>query len=1116
MVARSKNGKKLWYKDAIIYEVSVRAFCDSNGDGIGDFPGLIQKLDYLEDLGVNTIWLLPFYPSPMRDDGYDVTDYCEVAPEYGTMTDFRNFIKEAHKRGMRVITELILNHTSDEHPWFRKARQEKKGAAGHDYYVWSDSNSKYADARVIGNNTSNWSWDEEARAYYWSRFGRYLPELNYENPKVQIEIIKAADFWLKKGVDGFRLSCVPFLYEAEGTGSENLPETHAFVRKLRAHIDKNYDDRILVAEANLWPEDAASYYGKGDECHMTFHYPLMPRIFLSLRTEDNYPITDIIGQTPSIPEEGQWALFLRNHDELGLEMVTDEEKDYLFKAYANDPETKFNAGINRRLAPLLNNDRRKIELLHALLFSLPGSPVIYYGDEIGMGDNVYLGGRAGVRTPMQWNMNINAGFSEANPQKLYLPVINDPVYRHESVNVRMQEENSSSLLHWIKNIIAMRKRITAFGRGDIKFIDSSNSRLICFARIHESQQVIVVANLSQFSQSAVLDLSDFTNCDITEAFSQNRFRRVDDTDYYVTVGPYGYFWFEVDTADQNGRAEASGGLPLLKSEISWERILSNYNVKRTLERKIVPGYIRKCRWFGGKAKVISTVRFHNIFPLKVGDETHYLSVIEVQFVQHLPEFYFIPLTFVEADQLIDKAEFTTQGILSRAEIQDDSGFVIDSSYSKTFRDYLFTSIQRNTEIREGSTTLSFRSGLFSKLSGDKEVESRLLKSDQSNTAIIYNDQYFLKFYRKIEPEINPELEIIRFLTEHTTFRNSPRYAGSIEMKDENGGIYVFGLMQEKVEHQGDAWVMTVDSIGRFYERVLLYPDRERVPALVDEPVLRFEQAPPQIQTLIGRGFYERIVRLGQRTAEMHLALASKPEGDVAFATEPFTANYQRSLYSSLRKLVRDRFGLLENALPGLRPDAREIATHVLTLENDILECFSEIFKVRIKALKTRIHGDYHLGQVLFTGKDFVIIDFEGEPGLSFSERRLKKHPLKDVAGMMRSIHYAAFGKILLNENYREQDRQVLESWAEQWQHYIARFYLGAYMERLGEGTEFTREHEILIRTFLLEKAVYELGYELNGRPDWAIVPLRGIAYQMSRYFKEHGKRPIARSEKKRA
>jgi maltose alpha-D-glucosyltransferase/alpha-amylase len=1111
MSAKLKNGRKLWYKDAIIYELSVRAFHDSNGDGIGDFPGLIQKLDYLEDLGINTIWLLPFYPSPLRDDGYDVTDYCEIAPEYGTMSDFRAFLREAQRRGMRVIIELILNHTSDEHPWFKRAKQEKPSSAARNYYVWSDDNTRFADARVLGSNTSNWTWDEEAGAFYWSRFGRYLPELNYDNPKVQIEMIRVADFWLKKGVDGFRLSSVPFLFEEEGTSCENLPQTHAFVRKLRAHMDKHYDNRILIAEANLWPEDAASYFGDGDECHMAFHYPLMPRIFLSLRTEDNYPITDIISQTPEIPQESQWALFLRNHDELGLEMVTEEEKDYLFKAYANDPGTKFNTGINRRLAPLLNNDRRKIELLHALLFSLPGSPVIYYGDEIGIGDNVYLGGRAGVRTPMQWDMNINAGFSNANPQKLYLPVITDPVYRYESVNVRMQEENPSSLLHWIKHIIAVRKRIVAFGRGSMKFLHSSNSKILCFVRTFESRNVIVAANLSQFSQSAVLDLSDFKNCDVTEAFSQNRFKSIGDGDYDITLGPYGYFWFEVDTSDVVTRQEGGNELPELQADLTWERLFGNYNTVRTIERKILPLFIRKCRWFGGKARPIGGIRFHKTFPLRVEDETHHLAIIEIQYVQGLPEFYFIPLSFVPADHLMDKAEYTVQAVICRAELHSTVGFVMDSSYVRSFRDYLFASIQRGTQIREGNAALLFRSGLFTRHSDVRDVESRLLKSDQSNTAIIYNDQYFLKFYRKIEPELNPEPEIIRFLTENTTFRNSPRFAGSIELRDDSGGTYVFGLMQEKVEHQGDAWVMTVDSVGRFYERVLTSPDRDNIPPLVDRPVLRFEESPPLIQTLIGRGFYERIARLGQRTAELHLALASKPDGDPAFAPEPFTANYQRSLYSSLRKLVRERFGLLRQALSGLRPETRAVANKVLALEDDILDCFSEIYKSRIRAMKTRIHGDYHLGQVLFTGKDFIIIDFEGEPGFSFSERRLKKHPLKDVAGMMRSIHYAAFGKILLNENYREQDRGTLEAWAEQWQHYVARYYMGAYLERMGEK-EFTNEHEVLIRTFLLEKAVYELGYELNGRPDWAIVPLRGILYHMTRYFKENNKRP--RTEKR--
>lgn len=1093
--------KSTWFKDAIIYELSVRSFYDSNGDGIGDFPGLIEKLDYLEDLGINTIWLLPFYPSPMRDDGYDVTEYCDVHPDYGTLTDFKAFLKEAHRRGLRVITELILNHTSDQHPWFKKARKSRAGSRARDFYVWSEDDNKYKEARVLfdSEEASNWTWDAEAEAYYWHRFGRYLPELNYENPEVQMEILKVADFWLKAGVDGFRLPSVTFIFEEEGTSCENLSQTHAFLRKLRSHIDKYYENKILIAEANLWPEDAASYFGKGDESHMSFHYPLMPRIFLALRTEDNYPIVDIIDQTPEIPANTQWALFLRNHDELGLEMVTEEEKDYLFKAYANDPNTKYNVGINRRLAPLLNNDRRKIELLHAILFSLPGSPVLYYGDEIGMGDNVYLGGRSGVRTPMQWNTNLNAGFSTANPQKLYLPVINDPVYRHETVNVKTQEENPSSLLWWMKHIISMRKRLGAFGRGDIKFIESNNSKILSFSRTLEKQRMIVVANLSQFSQAVTLDLSDFKDCDITEAFSQNRFKNIEQGEYYITIGPYGYFWFQADVVEKKSKSEASGELPVFESDISWERVFHNYDEVRDLERKVLPTFMKKCRWFGGKAKNVSKVNFHKVLPLKVGDDVHYLSIVETHYAQRLPELYFIPMTFLRADRIV---EYTMQSVICRAEIQGESGFIIDSSYDKDFRDYLFVSMDKEVEIKVDGGMLQFKSSMFSKINMPKEVDSKLLKSDQSNTAIVYNDQYFLKFYRKIEGEINPDLEIIRFLSENTNFRNSPKYAGSVEFKDESN-TFVFGLMQEKVEHQGDAWVMTVDSVGRFYERVLTSPRKEEIPKLINKPMLKFEEAPELIQELIGRGFYERIVRLGQRTAEMHLALASD-ESNPAFAPESFTANYQRSMYSALRKLVRDRFSLLESAMPKLSKDAQALGKKVLALEEDILECFSEIYKIKINAVKTRIHGDYHLGQVLFTGKDFIIIDFEGEPGFSFSERRLKKNPLKDVAGMMRSIHYAAFGKILLNENYRHQDREILEGWAEQWQHYIARFYFGAYLERLGQK-EFPYESDVLIRTFLIEKAVYELGYELNGRPDWVIIPLRGIEYHMRRYAQEKKK-----------
>jgi maltose alpha-D-glucosyltransferase/alpha-amylase len=1102
MIQPGKNNDPLWFKDCIIYELSVRAFYDSNGDGIGDFQGLIQKLDYLEDLGINVLWLLPFYPSPQKDDGFDVTDYCDVHPDYGTMADFKMFIKEAHRRGIRVITELILNHTSDQHPWFQKSRRARAGSRYKDYYVWNSTPDKYKEARVMfaGEEPSNWTWDNEAKAYYWHRFYRHQPELNFENPEVQLDMLKTADFWLKLGVDGFRLASVPFLFEEEGTNCENLPQTHNFLKKLRSHIDKQYKDRILMAEANLWPEDAASYFGEGKECHMNFNYPLMPRLFLGLRTEDSYPIIDIIEQTPGTPPNSQWALFLRNHDEIGLEMVTEEEKDYLFKAYAIDPNTKHNIGIRRRLAPLLNNDRRKIELLHTILFSLPGTPVLYYGDEIGMGDNVYLGDRFGVRTPMQWNMNINAGFSSANPQKLYLPVISDPVYRYESVNVSTQEENPSSLIWWIKNTIAMRKRLQVFGRGDLKFIESTNAKVLSFVRSYEGQCIIVVANLSQFSQATTLSLEAYKDSDITEVFSQNRFKSVENGEYEITIGPYGYFWFQVDAREKIEKTPGTSELQLIKTDVSWEKIFNNYNEVRILERKVFQPFMRKCRWFGGKARSINKISVQKAFPMKVDGNMHFLTILEVHYAQRLPEFYFLPLTFVPSDDIFDRVEYTPQSVVCKAEIQGQTGFVIDSSYDRAFRDYLFVSMSHEQRLKEDEGVLEFHSGLYVKLDAEK-VESKILKAEQSNTSIIYNDQYFFKFYRKIEKEINPDLEIVRFLSEATSFRNAPRYAGSVELCDEEGHTIVLGLLQEKVENQGDSWVMTTDSVGRFYERVMSKAKNEKLPKLVNKPAITFEDAPELIQEFVGRGFYERVVRLGQRTAEMHLALASDTSSP-AFAPEPFTANYQRSLYSSLRKLTRDRFKLLEQSLSKLPNETRAFAEKVLGLEEKILECFGEIYQGKITALKTRIHGDYHLGQVLFTGKDFVIIDFEGEPGFSFSERRLKKNPFKDVAGMMRSFHYAAYGKILLNENYRERDIEFLEQWAEQWQHYTSRFYLGAYMEKMGMGTNLSDENDTLIRTYLLEKAIYELGYELNGRPDWTIIPLRGIYYLIQRYIQE--------------
>ena len=1091
-----------WFKDAIIYELHIRAFGDSNEDGIGDFPGAIEKLDYLEDLGVNALWLLPFYPSPLKDDGYDVSNHTGIHVQYGTIADFKKFLSESHKRKIRVIIELILNHTSDQHPWFQRARKSRKGSKYRNYYVWSDSPEKYSDARVIFSDyeSSNWSWDQEAKAYYWHRFYHHQPSLNYENSEVQLEMTKVLDFWLKLGVNGFRLSSVPFLHQKEGTTCENLPETHQFLKKLRSHIDKHHPQAILIAEANLWPEEAASYFGEGTECHMNFHYPLMPRLFMALHTENNYPIIDIMEQTPPAPKHSQWAIFLRNHDEMGLEMVTEEEKDYLYKAYASDPNTKHNIGIRRRLAPMLDNDRRKMELLYSLLFSLPGSPIIYYGDEIGMGDNVFLGDRHGVRTPMQWNANVNAGFSEANPQQLYLPIIRDPLYRHESINVKNQSTNSSSLLWWIKNTIGMRNKFLAFSRGEMEFLDTSNAKVLAFARSYKQQNIIVVANLSKYSQASTVNLKHYLNCELTEVFSRNRFPKVAQKKYQLTLAPYSYFWFYAEKTAVEEELDEREGLGYINAITPWEKFFTQYENADYLEKKILPRFMKRCRWFQGKAKVISRIKVDKFIPLKIEEQVYYFLLLEVSYIQRLPELYFLPVSFIPRDQVMEDFDYNPLSVISRIDLPNKSGFIIDSCYDKTFRDYLFYAISIKHKVKFNDGALVFSPGVFAKLDVDKnEIRSKVLKADQSNTAIIYNDKYFFKFYRKIEKEINPDLEIIRFLTEKTDFKNSPQFAGGIEFKDNDGGSIVFGLLQEMVENQGEAWSMTLDELDRYYERVIIKTTGNySEPPLVEESLLTFEETPPLIQELIGKVFYDRVVVLARRTAEMHLALTSD-KSDKYFTPDTIAPNYQRSVYSSMRQLLKDRFKLLQESMKKLPKNAQRLGEEILGLEKEILNCFSSIYKGKITGKKTRIHGDYHLGQVLFNGKDFYIIDFEGEPGFSFSERRLKKSPIKDVAGMMRSFHYAAYGSILLNDNYRKKDIATLEYWAEQWQHYVNRFYLTAYFERI--GMPYTEGVQTLVQVYLLEKAIYELGYELNSRPHWVIIPLRGIKYLLDKVIK---------------
>src|SRR3984957_12642766 len=583
----AKPGSSVWFKEALIYQLHIKTFCDANNDGIGDFQGLLSKLDYLKNLGVSTIWLLPFYPSPLKDDGYDIADCYSVNPSYGTLDDFRQFLDAAHNAGLRVITELVLNHTSDQHIWFQRSRRAVTGDPWRDYYVWSNDPQKYNEARIIFKDTesSNWTFDPVAGAYFWHRFYSHQPDLNYDNPEVRAAMLNVVDFWLDMGVDGLRLDAVPYLFEREGTSCENLPETHAYLQEVRAHIDQKYQDRMLLAEANQWPDDAVAYFGKGNECHMAFNFPIMPRIYMSLHMEDRYPIVDILDQTPSIPDNCQWAIFLRNHDELTLEMVTEEERDFMYRVYARDSRARLNLGIRRRLAPLLNNNRKKLELIHGVLLSMPGSPILYYGDEIGMGDNIYLGDRNGVRTPMQWSADKNAGFSRANPHSLYLPVNIDPEFHYEAVNAEVQETNLSSFLWWMRRIIAIRKRFPALGSGDFQMLAPANNKVLTFTRTYENECVLAVANLSRFVQPVELDLSAYQSRVPVELFGRTEFPVITDKPYFLTLAPHSFYWFSLEAiavaqVESAGAPVGAAARALLQVDDDWSEIFQEDNRAR--------------------------------------------------------------------------------------------------------------------------------------------------------------------------------------------------------------------------------------------------------------------------------------------------------------------------------------------------------------------------------------------------------------------------------------------------------------------------------------------------------------------------------------------------------
>jgi maltose alpha-D-glucosyltransferase / alpha-amylase len=1096
----------LWYKDAVIYELHIRAFLDSDGDGIGDFRGLTRKLDYLRDLGVTAVWILPFMPSPLRDDGYDTSDYTSILPAYGTLRDFRRFLKEAHKRDLRVITELVLNHTSDQHPWFQRARRARPGSRWRDFYVWSDTPDRYRDARIIFKDfeSSNWSWDPVAKAYYWHRFYSHQPDLNYDNPHVRKAVIRVLDFWLGMGVDGFRLDAVPYLFEREGTNCENLPETLDFLRQLRSHIDGKYRDRVLLAEANQWPEDAVAYFGEGDVCHMAYHFPLMPRLFMALRMEDRFPVIDILEQTPSIPDNCQWALFLRNHDELTLEMVTDEERDYMYRVYAQDPQMRINLGIRRRLAPLLGNHRRRIELMNGLLLSLPGSPVIYYGDEIGMGDNVYLGDRNGVRTPMQWSSDRNAGFSPANPQQLYLPVIIDPEYHFNAVNVEAQQNNSSSLLWWTRRLIAQRRRFAAFGRGDIEFLHPENRKILAFVRRFEDEIVLVVANLSRFVQCVDLDLSDFEGMVPVEVFGETEFPPVADRPYFLSIGPHSFYWLQlVRPSEREAPIDATtflARLRVLSARRQWMDIFDGPS-KDALQ-SVLARYLPTRRWFGGKARSVKSARVRDALRLPGGSDAGIIVLAEVSYTEGDGDTYLLPLAFASGQRAQSLLEGNQHSVVARLRVEDggEEGILYEALAEPGFCGLLLdTMSQRRSRASAGGRLRVFATRALRRIRDEapESLEPAPIRAEQSNTSVVYGERLILKLFRRLEPGVNPDLEIGRFLTEKG-FPHVPQVVGALEYRPGGDESTTLAVLHEYVANEGDAWAYTVDRVAHFFEKAMAAG--AGIESTVPRPAHLLEiaqkEAPPGLSRSIGN-YIETARLLGRRTAELHLALASEPD-DPRFSPEPFSKLYQRSLFQSMRSLTARVFRTLHASVGRLPEETRPRASDLLPRERSVIELFRRITGEKIAAKRLRCHGDYHLGQVLYTGRDFAIMDFEGEPARPVSERRIKRSPLRDVAGMIRSFHYAVYSVLLSLDDrglVRNEDRAPMDQWADDWYGWVSAAFLRSYLESAEPGgflPETPGELRVLLDALLLEKAIYELGYELNNRPGWVRIPLKGV------------------------
>jgi maltose alpha-D-glucosyltransferase/alpha-amylase len=1075
--AAALDGDELWYKDAIIYQLHVKAFADSNNDGIGDFAGLTEKLDYLQDLGVTALWLLPFYPSPGRDDGYDIADYGAINTDFGTMKDFRRFIVEAKRRGLRVITELVINHTSDQHDWFKRARRSDPNSSARNWYVWSDTDQKYAGTRIIFTDTekSNWTWDSEAGQFYWHRFFSHQPDLNFDNPRVVSAIVQVMKRWLDTGVDGFRLDAIPYLCERDGTNNENLPETHAIIKRLRAELDAYAKGKVLLAEANQWPEDVQEYFGSGDECQMAYHFPLMPRIYMAIAQEDRFPITDILRQTPDIPSNCQWALFLRNHDELTLEMVTDVERDYLWSTYANDPRARINLGIRRRLAPLMDNDRRKIELMNSLLLSFPGTPIIYYGDEIGMGDNIYLGDRNGVRTPMQWTPDRNGGFSRADPARLYAPIIMDSVYGYESVNVEAQSRSLSSLLSATKRLISVRKSTLAFGRGSMTFIRPVNRAVLAYVRQLGDEVILCVANLSRSAQATELDLSAWKDRVPLEMLGRTRFPAIGELPYMITLAPYGFYWFQLRERDKSEHVAPSIApefetlvVPLGATWVSLAR------TRTVFERDVLPGHLARTRWYPERSAAAIQPTLTSAIPFcDIGDNRPWLAFFEAT-QRGVTARYLLPMQieWVRFDR-----ERYNPNALAAVRQGAREGTLLDVATDPIFIALLLRNLREALNIEDNGMRLEFKpTSRFSDRPIKQPEQIRPIEADQFNSATLVDNDYVVKIYRKLESGPNPEIETGRFLTEVADFANTPAMLGSVELVDGNSRSAI-AVVHALVQNQGDAWAVTSAYLDRFV-------DEQRVLAASEHSGESEEQVP----------YLRYMSQMGKRAAEMHLALAASSAFE-DFAPQPIrSTDVQRWIEETAARVER-LFDTLKQQRDKISEADRPLVDQTLAQRAALHDRLKTLLPLDTSGLNIRHHGDFNLGRMLIVKDDIFITGFEGDPRRPLDERRRKAPAARDVAGLIRSIDYsvtAALGRAL---NLAPDEHGRLAAALTEWVDRSTTAFLAAYREVLTNSPLWPADPQAagrMLEFFMLEQMLNELEYELAQRPEWLRVPLTGV------------------------